>query len=74
MASHPGFEELGWPLGPCAAACEHRDCAETRRMVLAVCRICRSPIGYGRAFYADPEDTANELVHRTCLHYGPLAS
>lgn len=41
----PGSEH-----GPCDS-CEHRDCAETRRMAAAKCMFCHEPIGYVYGFY-----------------------
>lgn len=40
----------GSKLGPCKKACEHRDCAETKRDAAALCRFCQKAIGYGESF------------------------
>lgn len=61
----------GTEYGPCVEACEHRDCAATRRMLEAPCRICGEPIGHERRFYDETDrDTAPAqlvLVHAVCL-------
>jgi hypothetical protein len=41
----------GSKYGPCEPSCEHRDCAETRRMAGAECPYGDGPIGYDRPFY-----------------------
>jgi hypothetical protein len=53
----------GTKLGPCKRKCEHRDCAETRRMSESICRICSKPIGYETRFYGDGPG----FVHAICL-------
>lgn len=62
----------GTKLGPCKGGCNHRDCAETRRMAEAVCRICRKPIGYEVRLYGDPHRyvegyPGSGYVHAVCL-------
>lgn len=54
----------GTQYGPCEGDCDHRDCAATRRMASAKCRICGEPIGYERRFFI--EDGAS--VHEVCLY------
>ena len=54
---------LGSKYGPCRSSCQHKDCAETRRMAAAVCRFCSKPIGYGSPFYRE----IDELSHAQCL-------
>lgn len=56
----------GKTFGPCEGKCEHRDCAETRKMAAQFCQLCGEPIGFGVRFYTDPDDGA-ELVHAACL-------
>ena len=58
MLPTPGTE-----YGPCKDHCNHRDCAETRRMAAAICRLCSRPIGYSRRFYREEHD----FVHAACL-------
>ena len=53
----------GTEFGPCAGVCEHRDCADTRRIAATICPDCREPIGYGRHFYKDGDGHA----HAVCL-------
>ena len=48
----PGEVVRGVEIGPCKGACEHTDCALTRRMAAASCAICGKPIGYDVRFYA----------------------
>jgi len=60
--------ETGSEFGPCADACEHSDCAQTKRMLLTVCRWCDLAIGY-RAFYNDTPDGEpawSRMVHAVC--------
>lgn len=62
----------GSKYGPCFDACEHRDCAETRRMAELPCRICRKPIGYDDGtyhsrFYQESSHGHMVLVHADCL-------
>lgn len=52
----------GTELGPCTEDCQHRDCAETRRMAESKCHLCGEPIDYGVRFYAD----ADQLSHARC--------
>jgi hypothetical protein len=52
----------GSKYGPCEDPCQHRDCAETRRMAGRNCAGCAEKIGYERNFYRDGED----LIHATC--------
>ena len=62
----------GTKYGPCKKACEHRDCAETRRMVAQICHFCNTAIGYDRRFYTDP-DNRDQLVHASCLEDAVMA-
>jgi len=58
----------GTKLGPCADACEHRDCAQTRAEAEQTCRVCDKPIGYETRFYVDSIQRAvRKLVHAACL-------
>lgn len=61
MLPRPGTE-----YGPCLKACEHLDCAETRRMALAKCDICGKPIDFETRFYRRPMDEARDIG--TVLH------
>lgn len=54
----------GTEYGPCAGECNHKDCAETRRMAETECHYCQTRIGYDRRFYQEPDD---RLVHASCL-------
>lgn len=53
----------GSTVGPCAEACGHLDCLETRKMAADNCHFCQTEIGYDRRFYL----TDNGLCHATCL-------
>lgn len=69
MASS-ALPEPGTEYGPCLEACEHRDCAATRRDAAELCTICEKPIGYGRHHYSDGEqraDGSRPLVHAVCF-------
>jgi hypothetical protein len=63
------LQKPGTGRGPCERPCIHRDCEELRRQARTVCRLCGWMIGYGRAFYQDPEDRGVgwKLVHADCL-------
>lgn len=64
----PGKIVRGEEIGPCVEPCEHRDCAETRRMAESICSICGQEIGYETRFYREPDqDSPNKLVHAICL-------
>lgn len=54
----------GSKLGPCAEACHHRDCAETRGQAAALCVYCGKPIGYETRFYV--ETGARSMAHAEC--------
>lgn len=54
----------GSEFGPCLDECQHRDCAETRKMAAEVCHYCGETIGYERGFFKTDEG----LVHSACLH------
>lgn len=54
----PGSEYL------CAGPCNHIDCAQIRKTAAADCSICKTPIGYGVAFY---DDQKRGLCHAICL-------
>lgn len=62
--------EPGTELGPCTGDCQHTDCAETREMAAAQCRICEQPIGYGKRMYV--EDGDQSYVHAACLEQTKL--
>ena len=51
----------GTKYGPCATACKHVDCAQTREMSASLCDDCAEPIGYGARFYRTSHGVA-ELV------------
>jgi len=55
----------GTELGPCETNCQHRDCAETRRMAETRCFICGEPIGYDQAFLNDSHK-GRGLYHFRC--------
>src|SRR6185437_8756201 len=57
-----GIEEQ---IGPCVDKCEHRDCAHTRRMAAAKCKVCKKRIGYSRPYYQFDE-LGFSLTHATC--------
>ncbi len=51
-------------------SCEHRDCAQTRSMAAAMCRLCDHPIGWDVGFFTDPMDPKRlALVHADCLYW-----
>lgn len=56
--------KIGTKLGPCEGACQHPDCAETRRMAADACGICGKPIGYDTRFY---DRKLNGLAHAECV-------
>lgn len=64
----------GTEVGPCTTACEHTDCAETRRMAETCCVYCGQPIGYETRFYRNNGNERDlpagaivrEYVHATC--------
>lgn len=60
---------MGWMVlhksTVCDDKCEHKDCAETRRMAGLKCAICDEEIGYDNGFYT--RDFNNDiLVHTLC--------
>jgi hypothetical protein len=61
----------GSEFGPCPEPCEHRDCAESRRMATSLCPRCGHIIGYDRRFYGTkdwPElQAASPFIHADCL-------
>jgi len=59
------LSEPGTEYGPCVTECEHRDCAETRKMAESKCPRCKQPIGYRRAFYIEVGGPG--LEHASCL-------
>jgi len=66
--------EIGSEHGPCANDCEHTDCAETKRLLLMVCRWCDLAIGY-RGFFNDSLEghpAWSRIVHASC-HEDSLA-
>ncbi len=56
----------GTELGPCVAACEHRDCRATRATSERVCWHCGQPVGYERRFYDVGKPGAVTSVHADC--------
>lgn len=68
-------DEMGWSVlprpgteyGPCEEKCEHRDCAQTRKMAEAECSICDKEIGYDRGFYLRTNEPL-DMVHSVCAH------
>lgn len=59
------LQKPGSKLGPCKAACKHRDCGQTREDAGAACRFCAKPIGYGVGFYRSR--LSGELAHAICF-------
>lgn len=64
------LQEPGTDYGPCVDACQHRDCAETRKMAAAECAHCSEPIGYGVPFYRlrELEEEGNIYASRVYAH------
>jgi hypothetical protein len=60
------LSEPGTEYGPCAEQCEHRDCAESRKMAATTCKRCGQSIGYRRAFYIE-YGVPDGLEHAVCL-------
>ena len=60
----PGTRE-----GPCSGPCHHIRCQAIRAQAQNACAICEKPIGYGRAFFRnpDPHTLPRSLVHADCL-------
>ncbi len=56
----------GTEYGPCADACEHTDCAATRKRAQSICFHCKKPIGYGVRFYDVGKPGAMTSVHALC--------
>jgi hypothetical protein len=61
----PGKIVRGEEVGPCVDPCEHRDCADTRRMAEMICPHCGEQIGYEIGFYQD--GTWTTLEHALCV-------
>ncbi len=40
----------GTKLGPCSAACEHRDCKANRETAESICPFCNKAVGYETEF------------------------
>jgi hypothetical protein len=59
------LQKPGTKYGPCKSDCTHRDCAETRTMAEALCRICSYRIGYETLFFQ--EGSVRALVHEACV-------
>ena len=58
---------VGSQLGPCQTACNHTDCAETRRMAAESCAVCGKTIGYETRFYETPNRPHRPtLSHAAC--------
>lgn len=55
----------GTKLGPCVKKCKHRDCAETKQMIAAVCPFCQKAIGAGVGFYR--ARLSGDLAHAFCF-------
>ena len=51
--------------------CEHRDCAELRKIIGHSCPFCKRAIGYASRFY---NDSQYGICHADCLedHYSPI--
>ena len=62
------LQQPGSELGPCRNPCAHKDCAETRAIAAAPCRICRKPIGYDRLFYREGNPRPDSLDPPTYVH------
>lgn len=56
----------GTEYGPCEEACEHRDCAQTREIAAATCRLCGEPIGYETKASADDAEYPGRYIHSLC--------
>jgi len=56
----------GKNYGPCAKACDHIDCKESREMASAECPICGKTIGYEVDFYFD-DGNDGKPTHALCL-------
>ena len=65
----PGKIIDGEEIGPCREDCEHKECAETRRMAATDCHYCLRPIGYDTPFFNHDVtgDGDRRLVHAQCL-------
>lgn len=59
------LQRPGSQLGPCKAACRHRDCGKTRADASSPCRFCQKPIGYDVGFYRSR--WSGDLAHASCL-------
>lgn len=58
----------GTKHGPCAEACIHRDCGQSRLMSMSLCVYCKKPIGYSVPFYVlDAERNAHATCHEAAL-------
>ncbi len=59
----------GSEYAPCADACGHTDCRETRAMLAHPCRLCGETVKGGQRYYQDPESRRNPIaiVHADCL-------
>lgn len=59
----------GTKTGPCADACDHKDCAATRQLAATPCVHCGKPIGYdaGMRFQEDGGATGQRrMSHLGC--------
>ncbi|MBI4457607.1 hypothetical protein HY633_01440 [Candidatus Uhrbacteria bacterium] len=58
----------GTKTGPCVAPCDHKDCAETRKLAAAPCFHCGRAIGYDvkMHFLGKDDDGNHRLAHLTC--------
>jgi hypothetical protein len=56
----------GTLCGPCAGACEHVDCLQTRDMAETCCVVCGELIGYDRPFYDVGPTGKMVLAHTVC--------
>ena len=62
----------GSKYGPCADACEHTDCAESRTMAGGICHICGEPVGFGKPYFRESGGAeagkGRGLVHAACVY------
>lgn len=64
MLPKPGERNAqGEEIGPCAGACKHTDCAETRVHATRLCALCGELIGYGVMYYGHKET----MRHAKCV-------
>ena len=71
------FAAPGTEAGPCVGACEHHDCASTRRQVALPCVHCGQPIGYDTPMFnvtPDGDPAWSKLAHAACEYRAIEAS